>query len=136
MPIEPFQARVAQLALSAAAAHGFALAGGNALAAHGLLSRPTQDIDLFTATAGGTGQVVDAVQTALTADGYTVQLVVLPSTATSPNFTSAATARAPRSTWAATGAPTTPSASTSAPSCTSTTRWEPRPWRCSPGAAA
>jgi hypothetical protein len=75
MPIEPFKVRVIELALAAAAAHGFALAGGNALAAHGLLSRPTQDIDLFTTTAGGTGQVVDAVRTALAADGYTVQLV-------------------------------------------------------------
>jgi hypothetical protein len=75
MTIEPFKVRVIELALGAAAAHGFALAGGNALAAHGLLSRPTQDIDLFTPTAGGTGQVVDAVRTALAVEGYTVQLV-------------------------------------------------------------
>ena len=33
--IDPFQARVAQLALAAAAGQGFALAGGNALVAHG-----------------------------------------------------------------------------------------------------
>jgi hypothetical protein len=75
MTIEPFKVRVIELALGAAAAHGFALAGGSALAAHGLLSRPTQDIDLFTPTAGGTGQVVDAVRTALAVEGYTVQLV-------------------------------------------------------------
>jgi hypothetical protein len=43
MALDAFQARVAQLALGAAAAHGFALAGGNVLAAHGLLSRPTED---------------------------------------------------------------------------------------------
>lgn len=54
---------------------GFALAGGNALAAHGLLTRPTQDIDLFTPVAGGTGQVIDAVRTALIAGGYAVHVV-------------------------------------------------------------
>jgi hypothetical protein len=73
--IEPFKVRVIELALGAAAAHGFALAGGNALAAHGLLTRPTQDIDLFTPTAGGTGHVVDAVRAALTAQGYAVNIV-------------------------------------------------------------
>lgn len=83
MTIEAFKVRVIELELGTAATYGFALAGGNALAAHGLLSRPTQDIDLFTPTAGGTGQVVDAVRAALTADGYTVQLVARPLTATS-----------------------------------------------------
>lgn len=75
MPIEPFKATVIELALRAAATHGFALAGGNALAAHGLLTRPTQDIDLFTPVAGGTGQVIDAVRSALVAEGYAVQVV-------------------------------------------------------------
>ena len=28
--------------------HGFALGGGNALLGHGVISRPTQDVDLFT----------------------------------------------------------------------------------------
>ena len=60
MPIDPFKATIIELALRAAATRGFALAGGNALAAHGLLTRPTQDIDLFTPLAGGTGQVLDA----------------------------------------------------------------------------
>lgn len=75
MAIEAFKARVIELGLGAAAAHGFALAGGNALAAHGLLSRPTQDIDLFTPAAGGTGQVLDAVRAALTAQRYAVRVV-------------------------------------------------------------
>ncbi|MGI8535927.1 MAG: nucleotidyl transferase AbiEii/AbiGii toxin family protein [Mycobacteriales bacterium] len=46
--MEVFKARVVELALAAAADQGFALAGGNALAAHGLLSRPTEDVDLST----------------------------------------------------------------------------------------
>ncbi len=75
MTIDPFKARVIELALDAVAAQGFALAGWNALAAHGLLTRPTQDIDLFTPVAGATGQVLDAVRTALAADGYAVHVL-------------------------------------------------------------
>ncbi|WFE40346.1 nucleotidyl transferase AbiEii/AbiGii toxin family protein [Micromonospora sp. WMMD998] len=50
---DPFQHEVASLALAAAAGHGFALAGGQALIAHGIGARPTEDIDLFTDTDGG-----------------------------------------------------------------------------------
>lgn len=39
MPMDPFQARVAQVALQAAAGRTFALAGSNALIAHGLQTR-------------------------------------------------------------------------------------------------
>jgi hypothetical protein len=42
-----FQAEVARVALAVARDHGFALAGGNALAVHGIISRPTEDVDLF-----------------------------------------------------------------------------------------
>ena len=48
MRTEEFQARVAQVALAVAREHGFALAGGHALIAHGIVSRPTEDVDLFT----------------------------------------------------------------------------------------
>jgi hypothetical protein len=40
--IEAFKARITEFALAAAA-----------VAAHGLLSRPTEDVDLFTPQAGG-----------------------------------------------------------------------------------
>jgi len=69
---------VAQVALSAAAAHGFALAGGNALVAHGLLSRPTEDVDLFTAQPGGPGRVLEPVMAALEGAGFTVQVIRSP----------------------------------------------------------
>ncbi|WP_172119581.1 nucleotidyl transferase AbiEii/AbiGii toxin family protein [Actinomyces faecalis] len=42
------QRRLAQLALEALGADGFALAGSGAIREHGLIHRPTQDIDLFT----------------------------------------------------------------------------------------
>jgi hypothetical protein len=48
MPLDDLNARVATAALRAAADHGFALAGSNALIAHGLTQRPTLDVDLFT----------------------------------------------------------------------------------------
>jgi hypothetical protein len=48
MPVSDLHRRVAAVALAAAAEHGFALGGGNALLAHGVISRPTQDVDLFT----------------------------------------------------------------------------------------
>jgi hypothetical protein len=74
MPMDPFQARVAQVALHAAAGRTFALAGGNALIAHGLLTRPTQDVDLFTPEAGGAAAVLEAVRGALVGDGFTVDV--------------------------------------------------------------
>lgn len=48
MPVSELHRRVAAVALSAAAVHGFALGGGNALLAHGIISRETRDVDLFT----------------------------------------------------------------------------------------
>ena len=48
MPVSDLHRRVAAIALAAAREHGFALGGGNALLAHGVISRPTQDVDLFT----------------------------------------------------------------------------------------
>jgi hypothetical protein len=44
--------------------HGFAL-GGNALLAHGVISRPTQDVDLFTDQKHGVQAAADAVEVAL-----------------------------------------------------------------------
>ncbi len=94
--------------LQTAAAHNYALAGGNALAAHGLLSRPTQDIDLFTPAAGRTGHVVDAVRAALSADGYAVHVVRTAPDGDFAERTSAGTARAPNWTWVATAPPRRP----------------------------
>jgi hypothetical protein len=46
MPLRELHRQVATIALRAAARHGAALGGGNALIAHGVISRPTQDVDL------------------------------------------------------------------------------------------
>jgi hypothetical protein len=73
-----FQREVARVALRAAGRHGFALAGGQALMAYGLVSRPTADVDLFTADDGAVRAAVAPVTAALTAAGYTVQAVAEP----------------------------------------------------------
>lgn len=41
--------RLAEIGLRVAARYGFALAGGYAVQAHGILHRPSEDVDLFTA---------------------------------------------------------------------------------------
>jgi hypothetical protein len=61
---------VAVIALRAAAPHGFALGGGNALIAHGITERPTQDVDVFSDEQGGVEAAADAVETALRDAGF------------------------------------------------------------------
>lgn len=69
------QQRVAKLALTAAAAYGFVLAGGNAIALHGIGHRPTEDVDLFTnhADPDNFRAGVNAVVSALQSDGWATE---------------------------------------------------------------
>jgi hypothetical protein len=73
MPISGLQREVAIIALQAAARYGFALAGGNALMAHGVIDRPTEDVDLFSDQETGVAAAADAVQAALRAAGLTAE---------------------------------------------------------------
>jgi len=70
MPIDQLQREVATIALRAAARHGFALAGGNALIAHGIVDRPTDDVDLFSDQEAGVAAAAEVVQTALRTAGF------------------------------------------------------------------
>jgi hypothetical protein len=70
MPIDQLQREVATIALRVAGRHGFALAGGNALIAHGVVDRPTDDVDLFSDQEAGVPAASDAVEAALRAAGY------------------------------------------------------------------
>jgi hypothetical protein len=70
MPVSELHRRVAAVALSAAAGHGFALGGGNALLAHGIISRETQDVDLFTDQERGVEAAAGAVEAALRDAGF------------------------------------------------------------------
>ena len=70
MPIDGLQREVATIALRAAAGHGFALAGGNALIAHGIIDRPTDDVDLFSDQEAGVAAVAQVVEDALREAGF------------------------------------------------------------------
>jgi hypothetical protein len=70
MPVSGLHRDVAAVALRAAAQHGFALGGGNALIAHGVIDRITQDVDLFTDEEHGVEAAAGAVETALRAAGF------------------------------------------------------------------
>jgi hypothetical protein len=70
MPINELHREVAAIALRAAAPHGFALGGGNALIAHGVIDRVTEDVDLFTDEEHGVESAADAVEAALRAAGF------------------------------------------------------------------
>lgn len=70
MALDHLHRQVTQIVLRAAAEHGFALAGGNALLAHEVGNRPTQDVDLFTNRAGGVDAAAEGVQAALRAAGF------------------------------------------------------------------
>ncbi|MEV0246009.1 nucleotidyl transferase AbiEii/AbiGii toxin family protein [Nocardia sp. NPDC050712] len=72
--MEPRHRRLTEIALSVAGEHGFALAGGYAIRAHGMGNRPSGDVDLFTdwhRRADFPG-AVKAVVTALEQHGYAV----------------------------------------------------------------
>ncbi|SCG71010.1 nucleotidyl transferase AbiEii/AbiGii toxin family protein [Micromonospora halophytica] len=68
--------RLAEIGLRVAARYGFALAGGYAVQAHGILDRPSEDIDLFTAweRRGEFAAAVDAVVDGYRDGGYSVEV--------------------------------------------------------------
>jgi Nucleotidyl transferase AbiEii toxin, Type IV TA system len=72
--VDPGLLKLAEIGLRVAGRYGFALAGGYAVQAHGILDRPSEDIDLFTAweRRGDFTAAVDAVVEAYRADGYAV----------------------------------------------------------------
>ena len=73
MPLDELHKRVATAALRAAAGHGFALGGSNALIAHGQIQRLTLDVDLFTDQEHGVEAAADALEAALAAAGLGVE---------------------------------------------------------------
>src|SRR5262244_3349366 len=70
MPVSGLHRQLVTIALGAAARYGFALAGGNALIAHGVVNRFTQDVDLFTDEEAGVAAAAEAVEAALAAAGF------------------------------------------------------------------
>jgi hypothetical protein len=72
MSIDDLYRDVARIALAVATKHGFVLGGGVAWLVNGLVDRPTEDVDLFTDTAGAVDAAAGEVAAALTAAGYRV----------------------------------------------------------------
>ncbi|WP_406044634.1 nucleotidyl transferase AbiEii/AbiGii toxin family protein [Micromonospora sp. NBC_00898] len=70
-----FQLEVTRIALAVARHHGFALAGGQALIAHGIGARPTEDIDLFTDVTGGVTAAAKLVRDTLVDAGLDVDTI-------------------------------------------------------------
>ena len=70
MPVTELHRQVAAIALRAAGRHGFALGGGNALMAHGVIDRYTADVDLFTDEEAGVAAAAGAVEAALREAGF------------------------------------------------------------------
>lgn len=68
------QRRVTKLALETIGDDGFALAGAGAIREHGLITRPTQDVDLFTVQSAHEGflPAVDRMLKRFTEAGYQV----------------------------------------------------------------
>jgi hypothetical protein len=73
MPLNELHRKVATVALRVATRHGFALGGGNALIAHGLITRLTQDVDLFTNEETGVEAAADSVEAALNEAGLAAE---------------------------------------------------------------
>lgn len=74
--MEPVHLRLAEIGLHVAGQYGFALAGGYAVQVHGILHRPSEDVDLFTAweRRAEFTAAVDAVLSAYAEHGYTVEV--------------------------------------------------------------
>jgi hypothetical protein len=70
VPLDELHAAIAAIALGAAGRHGFALGGGNALIAHGIIDRPTEDVDLFSDQETGVTAAAQAVEDALREAGF------------------------------------------------------------------
>lgn len=74
--MDPSHFRLAEIGLRVAGRYGFALAGGYAVQAHGILQRPSEDVDLFTdwERRGDFAAAVEAVVDGYRAAGYTVEV--------------------------------------------------------------
>jgi len=65
MPLDKLQRKIAAIALRAGQHYGLALGGAGALIEHGIIHRPTQDLDLVTNLETGVADAAGPVQAAL-----------------------------------------------------------------------
>jgi len=72
--LDPLHEWVARIVFDLPEARSVAIAGGNAMLAHDLVVRPTQDLDLFTPVASEVDPLVAALAEALSAQGAQVEV--------------------------------------------------------------
>lgn len=72
MPLGRLQRTIATIALRAGRRHGLALGGAGALIEHGIVYRPTQDVDLVTNVESGVADAAGPVEAALHQAGLRV----------------------------------------------------------------
>ncbi|MFA1549661.1 nucleotidyl transferase AbiEii/AbiGii toxin family protein [Actinomadura chokoriensis] len=72
--MDRFQHRLAGIALEVVGDRGFVLGGGHAVQLHGMGTRPSEDIDLFSSQRGSPEQVADDVIAAYTQQGLRVEV--------------------------------------------------------------
>ena len=70
--MDPLQERLAHIALHVIGERGFVLGGGHAIELHRMSTRPSEDIDLFSAERGSPGAVADDVLNAYRGEGLEV----------------------------------------------------------------
>lgn len=72
--LEGEHARLVEIALPVCAEYGLALAGGYAIKAHGLVSRPSDDIDFATCASAPMGEIITALANAYRSAGLAVKI--------------------------------------------------------------
>ncbi|MCK9878389.1 nucleotidyl transferase AbiEii/AbiGii toxin family protein, partial [Frankia sp. Ag45/Mut15] len=110
----PIHLRLARIGLRVGGPYGFALAGGHAVAAHGILQRPSEDVDLFADwdRRADFPAAVDAVIVAYRADGLEIatelrtELIVRRIRASIAAISPPCSGRSPGSTMPTTSPPT------------------------------
>lgn len=73
--MDPRQQELARIALHSVGNRGFVLGGGHAVALHGMGTRPSEDVDLFSDKRGTPGEVADDVTTAFEHAGLAVTVI-------------------------------------------------------------
>jgi hypothetical protein len=74
-PVDGDHALLLRIALPVCHAYGLALAGGYAIRAHGLVSRPSDDLDLATAATTPVQEIIDALAEAYRAAGLAAEVL-------------------------------------------------------------
>lgn len=73
--MDRLQERLARIGLEVVSGHGFVLGGGHAVELHGMASRPSEDIDLFSPVRGSPGEAAPDLVAAYRREGLAVTVL-------------------------------------------------------------